>query len=77
MDAVTAAARRADPGLPAETAQLLAADAGRALQRDPTADGPAVARALLVDHPQAGATACNMVATAALNFLAGQGEEPS
>lgn len=69
-DLVAAAARRADPGLPPETALLLAGQAWEQLRGGTEPDGPAVARALLADNPQAGASACNVVARAAVQFVA-------
>ncbi len=61
---VVADARAADPGLPAETARLLAQEA-EAYLRDGAADAPDLARRLLAAHPESGATAANMVARAA------------
>lgn len=68
-DWVAQSARQSDPGLPPETAVLLAADAWVHLQASPDADAPEVARALLADHPESGATAANVVARAALEFI--------
>lgn len=61
--AVVAAARSADPGLPAETAELMAAEAAQHL-RQGAADAPELARRLLADHPEAGASAASVVARA-------------
>jgi hypothetical protein len=61
---VVADARTADPGLPVETAQLLAAEAGEHLAGG-AADAPELARRLFADHPESGATAANVVARAA------------
>ena len=63
-DAVAAAARRADPGLPPETAHLLAV-AALAHLRDGAVDAPDVARRLLAAHGEAGASAAAVVARAA------------
>jgi len=48
----------------------LAGRAWEALRGGTEMDGPSLARALLADHPVAGATACNVVATAAVEFVA-------
>lgn len=48
----------------------LAGQAWEALRSGTEMDGPSLARALLADHPVAGATACNVVATAAVEFVA-------
>lgn len=72
-DAVAAAARRADPGLPEDVALRLAGEAWQALRSGTEVDGPAVARVLLAGNAQAGATACNMVATAAVEFVTASG----
>ena len=68
-DAVASAARRADPGLPPETARLLAVGALAHL-RDGAADAPDVARRLLADHGEAGASAAAVVARAAVDAAA-------
>jgi len=67
---VASSARQSDPGLPEETARQLATEAWEHLRGLEEADAPTLARALLADHPEAGATAANMVATAALEFCA-------
>ncbi len=67
-DWVAAAARQQDPGLPAETAALLAGRAWEHLRTLGQLDAPAVARALLAEDPSLGATPCNVVATAAVAF---------
>ena len=72
-DWVAGAARRADPGLPIETALLLAGQAWDALRSGTEPDAPAVARVLLAGNGHAGATACNVVATAAVDFVAAYG----
>ena len=72
-DEVAAAARRADPGLPPETAFLLAVEAVAHL-RDGAADAPDVARRLLAHHVEAGASAAAVVARAALDAAAGVDE---
>ena len=61
--AVAAAARVADPGLPAETADLLAAEAAGHLLAG-ASDAPDLARRLLAEHPEAGASAAAVVARA-------------
>lgn len=62
---VVAAARRADPGLPPETAELLAAEAGEHLAEGDDVDAPEVARRLLAEHPETGASAAAVVGRAA------------
>lgn len=61
--AVVAAARAADPGLTPETAEQLAGDAARHLQEG-AADAPDLARRLLDEHPEHGASAAAVVARA-------------
>lgn len=61
---VATGARTSDPGLPVETAELLAGEAEEHL-RDGATGAPDLARALLAAHPEAGATAANVVARAA------------
>ena len=63
---VAAAARRADPGLPPETADLLAGEAGRHLAGAGDLVAPEVARLLLASHPESGASAAAVVARAAV-----------
>jgi hypothetical protein len=65
---VARTARTADPGLPEETARELAVYAGEHLREVKALDAPEVARRLLADHPQAGATAASVVAKAAVDF---------
>ena len=67
-DWVAAAARAHDPGLPEETARELAVYAWDHLRAIRVLDAPEVARRLLVDHPQAGATPAAVVAKAAVDF---------
>ncbi len=64
LDAVVTGALSHDPGLPPETARLLGADALRHLA-DGVVDPPELARLLLADHAQAGASAAAVVARAA------------
>jgi hypothetical protein len=73
---VAAAARRKDPGLPAETAELLAGQVPGLLAEAADEGAPGLARALLAANPDVGATACNVVATAAVDHLAGQDQQP-
>jgi hypothetical protein len=68
VDWVAASARTADPGLPEETACLLAGQAWEHLRAIGELDAPEVARRLLADNRQAGATAANVVAVAAVEF---------
>ena len=65
---VAATARQKDPGLPEETARELAVYAWEHLREVGDLDAPEIARRLLVDHRTAGATAANVVATAAVEF---------
>lgn len=67
-DLVASAARQKDPGLPEETARELAIYAWEHLRSLGELDAPEIARRLLADHTQAGATAANVVATAAVDF---------
>lgn len=76
-DWVAAAARQRDPGLPPETAGLLAGQAWAALRAIGSLDGPALARELLAANSPAGATACNVVATASVEFCELYGVSPS
>lgn len=64
VDRVVADARSADPGLPEQTARLLATEAGGHLAGG-AADAPELARVLFAAHPESGATAANVVARAA------------
>jgi len=75
-DWVAAAARQQDPGLPAETAALLAGRAWKHLREAGQLDAPAVARALLAEDPALGATPCNVVAMAAVSFCESYGVRP-
>jgi hypothetical protein len=65
---VAAQARASDPGLPEETARELALYAGEHLRAIGELDAPEVARRLLVDHPQAGASPAAVVAKAAVDY---------
>ena len=73
--AIAAAARQRDPGLPPETAELLARQAGDLLQAGQGMDAPALARELLAANMDVGATAANMVATAAVSVAARSAEQ--
>ena len=74
--AVAAAARRQDPGLPPETASLLAPQAWDLLRRQGDLDAPALARALMAGNPGIGATPANVVAIAAVSFCKEHGLRP-
>jgi hypothetical protein len=65
---VASAARQKDPGLPEETARELSVYAWDHLRSVGELDAPEIARRLLADHARAGATAANVVATAAVDF---------
>lgn len=69
-DAVAAAARQQDPGLPPATAEALAGQAWERLRAIGELDAPALARALLAANPGVGATPCNVVAAASVTFCA-------
>lgn len=71
-DRVAAAARQADPGLPEGTARELAVYAWDHLRQIDSADAPEVARRLLADHADAGATAASQVARAAVEHCEAQ-----
>ena len=73
VEQVVADARAHDPGLPAETAALLAREAGDHLRALGTVDAPEVARRLLADHPEAGASPAAVVARAACTHFASLG----
>ena len=66
-DWVAAAARQQDPGLPPETAAMLARQAWPLLQEVGELDAPALARRLMAEG-DVGATPANVVATAAISF---------
>jgi len=72
-DWVAASARRQDPGLPTETALLLAQESLDHLRVLRELDAPELARRLMADHDTTGATAANMVATAAVEFCRAYG----
>lgn len=65
---VAAEARAADPGLSEETARELAVYAWDHLSEMKELDAPELARRLFLDHKQAGASAANFVAKAAVDF---------
>ncbi len=75
-DRVAAAARAHDPGLPEETARELAVYAWEHLRSMSELDAPAVARLLLADHPEAGASPAAVVAKAAVDFCVAEGLTP-
>jgi hypothetical protein len=72
-DWVAAAARQQDPGLPPETAALLANQAWALLRELGSLDAPALARALMAANAGVGATPCNVVATASVAFCESYG----
>lgn len=63
---VATAARMQDPGLPPESAELLARQAGALLTEAGVMDAPELARRLLADNRDLGASAVNVVAVAAV-----------
>jgi hypothetical protein len=76
-DWVAAAARQQDPGLPPETASLLAGQAWALLREIGELDAPALARALMAANPGVGATPSNVVATASVSFCQSYGVDPA
>ena len=70
---VAATARSKDPGLPEETARELAVYAWEHLRAVQQLDAPEVARRLMADHPEAGATPAAVVARAAVEFCEAYG----
>lgn len=79
-DWVASAALQQDPGLPPETARMLAGQCWSLIRATPpTADRPDAAvlsRQLMADNPDVGATATNAVATAAVAFCETYGVTP-
>ena len=75
-DWVASSAREADPGLPREVATLLAEDAWTHMREAGATDPAEIARRLLADHREAGATAANVVAVAAVQFCAAYEVDP-
>lgn len=67
-DWVANSARTADPGLPEETARELAVYAWEHLREVKALDAPEIARRLMADHGDAGASAATVVAKAAVDF---------
>jgi hypothetical protein len=65
-----------DPGLDSGLALRLAKEAGSILADDPNADGPEVARKLLVDNRETGATPANCIAAAAVSHRLNAGPSP-
>ena len=65
---VAAMARQQDPGLPEETARELAVYAWDHLRSIGELDAPELARRLMADHREAGATPAAVVARAAVDF---------
>ncbi len=72
-DWVAASARQQEPGLPTETALLLAQESLDHLRVMRELDAPELARRLMADHDTTGATAANMVATAAIRYCRAYG----
>ena len=71
-DWVASAACQQDPGLPPETAELLARQAWPLLREIGELDAPALARALLRER-DVGATPANVVATSAVSYCESYG----
>ena len=72
-DRVAATARSKDPGLPEHTARELAVYAWEHLRAVGELDAPEVARRLMADHPDAGATPAAVVARSAVEFCEANG----
>ena len=70
LEWIVSTARQSDPSLDHDIAQKLAGEALRILAGTEPADAPSVARALFAAHPRYGATSANVVATAAIDYLA-------
>jgi hypothetical protein len=70
---VAATARSKDPGLPDHTARELAVYAWDHLRAVGELDAPEVARRLMADHPDAGASPAAVVARAAVDFCEAYG----
>ena len=75
-DRVAAAARQRDPGLPAATAGLLAGQVWAQLRSLGGLDAPGLSRGLMTANPEAGASACNVVAAAAVAYCEAHGVTP-
>ena len=75
-DQVASAACQQDPGLPPETAEMLARQAWPLLREIGELDAPALARALMREG-DVGATPANVVATAAVSFCETHGVTPA
>jgi len=75
-DWVAASACSHDPGLDRELARQLAVEAWQHLSETHELDAPEVARRLLADHPEAGATPATVVAKAAVDFCQAYSVEP-
>lgn len=76
-DWVAATARSKDPGLPEHVARELAVYAWEHLRDIGELDAPEVARRLMADVPDAGATPAAVVARAAVDFCEAYGVAPS
>jgi hypothetical protein len=75
-DWVAASARSADPGLPEETSRELAVYAWDHLRAIGELDANELARRLLADHPDAGATPATTIARAAVDFCRAYAVDP-
>jgi hypothetical protein len=76
-DRVAGNACTKDPGLPEELARELAVYAWDHLRAIGELDAPELARRLLADHPDAGATPANVVARAAVDLCRAHGVDPA
>ena len=73
LDWIVSTARQHDQSLDHDIAVVLAQEALQILrgpQAPESSDAPAVARALLAAHPEYGASTANVIAKAAVDFLA-------
>ncbi len=75
-DWVASAARQQDAGLDPGVAAALSGEAWEQIRGLGELDAPAVARALLARHPDLDASACTVVARAAVDFCESYGVTP-
>lgn len=75
-DWVASSARESDPGLPREVAVQLARSAWEHLRAVGSSDPNEIARRLLAEYREAGATAANVVAVAAVQYCAAYDVDP-
>jgi len=76
LDMVVATAMQSSPGLEHGIAEEMAARALYLAEQQSEADAPEVARTLMVDFEEYGASTTNAVAVAAVDWVSGQVIEP-